>query len=124
MASDNPYEPMLPSDNGMQSTPIAAIYWNAMLASVALCFHCLVFAAFDFANDGGGFGRMLFPLAPLALIIAMFCVSASFVQSVFLVSSFVKRSPIRYHRLCAILLTWVAVGLIFVAGQFGWFIHV
>lgn len=95
-----------------------------MLASVILCIHCLVFAAFDFSNDGGDIGRILFPLASSALITAIFCVAASIAQFISLLLSFVKDSPVRYHRLCAILLTWVAVGLIFVAGLFGWFIHV
>lgn len=124
MAYDNPYEPTLPRANGKSLTPIIAIYWNSILAAAALCLHCLVFVTFNIFEDGGRVGRMLFPLAPLALIIAMFCVAVSVVQCMFLVSSFVKHSPVTHHRLCAIVLTWFAVGLIFVAGRFGGFIHV
>lgn len=95
-----------------------------MLAWFALTLHCIVFAAFDFIDDEGATGRILFPLAPLALIIGMFCIAASYIQLILLLIHFAKRSGDCRHRLTAIILTWVAISLIFVAGRFGWFIHV
>jgi hypothetical protein len=89
-----------------------------------LGFHCITFAAFDFIDDEGATGRALFPLAPLALLIGAFCITASLVQLVQLLKSFARHSPNRYHRLAAIAITWTAISLIFVAGRFGWFIHV
>jgi heme/copper-type cytochrome/quinol oxidase subunit 3 len=102
----------------------AGLYWNAILACVALVFHCIPFAAYEFIDDEGATGRSLSPLAPLALIIALLCCAVLLVQSILLFVAFRNRSPARYHRMTAIGIAFTAIGLIFVAGRFGWFIHV
>ncbi|MEO8271891.1 MAG: hypothetical protein ABI557_19365 [Aureliella sp.] len=120
----NPYEPTSASIAKPGLIETAWLYWNAILAGVAFSLHCLPFAAYDFIDDKGATGRMLFPLAPLALIIAMGCVATLLVQFVLMLNSLGNRSAGRYHRMIAMLLTCVAIALIFVVGRFGWFIHV
>lgn len=122
--NENPYEPTTSPTVPNRASHGLGFYWNSILACVALGFHCITFVAFDFIDDDGATGRALFPLAPLALLIGMFCITVSLVQVVLLLNSFVKHSPVRYHRLAAIAITWIAISLIFVAGSFGWFIHV
>ena len=112
-----------PPDAGPDFTTTIGLYWNALLAWLALSFHCTPFAAFDFLGDGGAAGRRLFPLAPLALILVLFCSAALLVQFVVLLMALRDRSPVRGHRMIAMALTCSAIGLIFVAGKFGWFIH-
>lgn len=123
MSESNPYE--APKTNFPSDSPwlILSYYWNALLAIIAFCFHCLPFAAFDLINDGGSTGMMLFPLAPTALIMVMFSASNLLVQVVLLAIAFARLESNRLHRCTAILLTCIFLALIIVTGRFGWFIH-
>lgn len=121
--SEPPTEPEAPR---ARISPFSFLlyYWNALLACIAMGFHCIVFAAFNFIDDGGSTGNALFPLAPIAMLLGVFCIAMTLAQLVVLWIAFVKQSSGRYHRLLAIAITWGAILLILVAGQFGWFIHV
>lgn len=116
--------PSIPSGPAPRPTTTVGFYWNALLAWFALSLHCIPFAVLEFLDDGGATGMMLFPLAPLGLILAMFCSVALLVQFVLLMMALRDRSPRCGHRLIAMAATGSAIALIFVAGRFGWFIHV
>ncbi len=120
----NPYEPPTTDAKHPHARKVVFLYWNAILASIALCMHCIPFAAYEFIDDEGATGSTLFPLAPLALIMMMVCIPAVVVQAVLLLVAFGKRSPVRYHRMTAFAITCTAIALISVAGRFGWFIRV
>lgn len=112
-------------DINRPSRNVDLLYWNAFLSVIALVFHCIPFAAFEFIDDGGATGLRLFGFAPVALILTMFvCLPGLFVQFILLFIAFSKQWPLRYHRLYAFAITVTGIALIFVAGSFGWLIHV
>lgn len=116
------------SDTSSDDVPVGrfpfVLYWNALLAVLALALHCIPFAAYQFLRDDGMTGRSLFPLAPLALMIMLACVLSVMVQLILAIVAFASQSSERYHRLCSIAITFLALFLMLVAGRFGWFIHV
>ena len=120
----NPYESSNPEAAQSRLQANLRFYWNTVLSGMAFCMHCIPFASFDFIDDDGQTGRSLFPLAPLALLLATFCALATVVQIVILIVAFVDRWPTRHARSLAVAGSIFAIAMIFVTGRFGWFIHV